>query len=128
MAPRHDGTVAPRHPCIAQAHPLHPSRRMPIARMLVLLFVLCCTIDVAAQVPPPKEPPPLWDFQIGASFVGTSGNSDTASTGADLAARRRGLVWLIDATATAVRTNSNDVTTAERYLEAVRAQRKLSPI
>jgi putative salt-induced outer membrane protein len=96
--------------------------------VLVLLFVLCCTIEIGAQTPPPKEPPPLWDFQIGASFVGTSGNSDTASTGADLAAHRRGLVWLIDATATAVRTNSADETTAERYLEAVRAQRKLTPI
>jgi putative salt-induced outer membrane protein len=96
---------------------------------LVLLVVLCCTTRLAAQTPPPpKEPPPLWDLQVGLSFVGTSGNSDTASTGGDLAAHRRGLVWLLDATAMAVRTNSNDETTAERYLEAVRAQRKLTSI
>src|SRR5437867_10950454 len=91
------------------------------------LSVVLATHAASAQTPP-KEPPPLWDVQIGASFVGTSGNSDTASTGADFAAHRRGLVWLIDSTATVVRTNSNDVTTAERYLGMVRGQRKLTKI
>jgi putative salt-induced outer membrane protein len=67
-------------------------------------------------------------MQVGASFVGTSGNSDTASTGADFAAHRRGLVWQIDSQATAVRTDSEDVTTAERYLGMLRGQRKLTPI
>lgn len=78
--------------------------------------------------PAPKEPPPLWDAQVGASFVGTSGNSDTSSAGADFAAHRRGLVWKIDATATAVRTSDHDTTTAERYLETVRGQRTLTPL
>jgi putative salt-induced outer membrane protein len=102
----------------------------PTRLFAALLFVLVAHV-AAAQTPaqaPPKEPPPLWDIQIGASFVGTSGNSDTASTGADFAAHRRGLVWLIDSTATAVRTNTNDETTAERFLAAVRGQRKLTKI
>lgn len=91
----------------------------------LLLFAFART---AAAQTPPKEPPPLWDVQVGASFVGTSGNSDTASTGADFTAHRRGLVWLVDAAAIAVRTDSNDVTTAERYLGMLRGQRKLTPI
>jgi putative salt-induced outer membrane protein len=92
-------------------------------------FILLAFSSItSAQTAPPKEPPPLWDVQIGASFVGTSGNSDTASTGADVAAHRRGLVWLIDATATAVKTHSDDATTAERYLAALRGQRKLTKI
>jgi putative salt-induced outer membrane protein YdiY len=70
----------------------------------------------------------LWDAQIGASFVGTSGNSDTASTGVDFNAHRRGLVWQIESAATAVRTNSLGETTAERYLGMLRGQRKLTPI
>src|SRR5260221_9788062 len=77
---------------------------------------------------PPPPPPPLWDLEIGASFVGTSGNSDTASTGADFSAHRRGLVWQIDSSANAVRTNSLGETTAERYLGMLRGQRKLTPI
>jgi len=101
---------------------------MTPTRLIAVLVLLALARVTSAQTPPPKEPPPLWDMQIGASFVGTSGNSDTASTGADFAAHRRGLVWLIDSTATVVRTNSNDVTTAERYLGMVRGQRKLTKI
>jgi len=100
-------------------------RRTRLAALVVLVLFARAA---AAQTPPPKEPPPLWDVQLGASFVGTSGNSDTASTGADFSAHRRGLVWLIDSTATAVRTNSDDETTAERYIAAVRGQRKLTKI
>jgi putative salt-induced outer membrane protein YdiY len=90
------------------------------------LLVLGSTPGLAQ--PPPKEPPPLWDAQVAASFVGTSGNSDTASTGADFAAHRRGAVWLIDSAATGVLTRSNDEKTAERYLGMIRGQRKLTPM
>jgi len=101
---------------------------MTSTRLVTIVLLLACAPTATAQTPPPKEPPPLWDVQIGASFVGTSGNSDTASTGADFSAHRRGLVWLIDATATAVQTNTDDETTAERYLAALRGQRKLTKI
>jgi len=99
----------------------------------MLVFALIVAIPAAAQPPapaaaPPPPPPPLWDTQIGASFVGTKGNSDTASTGADFSAHRRGLIWQIESTATAVRTDTDDLTTAERYLGLVRVQRNLTPI
>lgn len=100
------------------------STRLAATVIAMLTFSSIAT----AQTAPPKEPPPLWDIQIGASFVGTNGNSDTASTGADFAAHRRGLVWSIDGTATAVKTSSDNETTAERYLAAFRAQRKLTKI
>jgi putative salt-induced outer membrane protein YdiY len=106
---------------------------MSTARCLIAFaFVLisCCLAGAQPPAAPaaPKEPPPLWDVQVGASFVSTSGNSDTATTGADFAANRRGLVWQIESTATAVRTNSNDATTAERYLGMIRGKRKLTPL
>ena len=103
---------------------------MSLPRHVALLLCCLVTRPASAQTPaaPPPPPPPLWDAQIGASFVGTSGNSDTASTGADFIAHRRGLVWQIESAATAVRTNSQDVTTAERYLGMLRAQRRLTPI
>jgi putative salt-induced outer membrane protein YdiY len=100
---------------------------MTSTRLLVTVLLLAFPYVSAAQTAT-KEPPPLWDVQIGASFVGTSGNSDTAATGADFAAHRRGLVWLIDSTATAVRTSSKSETTAERYLGMLRGQRKLTKI
>src|SRR3954449_3839 len=99
---------------------------MNVTRVGSYVFLFLCLTDLAfAQPAPPAPgtpppPPPLWDVQVGASFVGTSGNSDTATTGADFAAHRRGLVWQIESTATAVKTNTDDVTNAERYLGQLR--------
>jgi putative salt-induced outer membrane protein YdiY len=104
---------------------------MHVARSLfVALPLLALPVRSSAQPPaaPSPPPPPLWDMQVGASFVGTSGNSDTTSTGADFTAHRRGLVWQIESSATAVRTSTQDVTTAERYLGMLRGQRKVTPI
>jgi putative salt-induced outer membrane protein YdiY len=81
-----------------------------------------------ATPPPAPPPPPLWDAQVGASFVGTSGNSDTSSVGADFSAHRRGAIWQVESTATAVRTSTDDATTAERYLGAVRVRRTLTAL
>lgn len=98
-------------------------------RLLVVWWIFLCAGRAAAQpAAAPKEPPPLWDVQIGASFVGTSGNSETASTGADFAGHRRGAVWKIDTTATAVHTSDQGDTTAERYLGMFRVQRSLTPV
>jgi putative salt-induced outer membrane protein YdiY len=60
--------------------------------------------------------------------VGTSGNSDTSSAGADFALHRRWPVWQIESAAAAVRTSNNDVRTAERYLGLFRGQRKLTSL
>lgn len=113
-------------------HELPLVRFMNPTRVCVCLAVsLLWTVPARAQAPaapPPPPPPPLWDVQVGASFVGTSGNSDTSATGADFSAHRRGLVWQIESTATAVRTSADDQTTAERYLGDLRGQRKLTPI
>jgi putative salt-induced outer membrane protein YdiY len=97
-------------------------------RVVMVLLFLAAALPAAAQAPAPPPPPPLWDAQVGASFVGTNGNSDTSSVGADFGAHRRGLVWKIDSEATAVRSSSLDVKTAERYLGLLRAARKLTPL
>ena len=96
-------------------------------RTFLIVFTLLIPAAATAQTPPPP-PPPLWDVQIGASFVGTSGNSDTSSTGADFGLHRRWLVWQLESTASAVRSSDQGVSTAERYLGALRGQRKLTPI
>jgi putative salt-induced outer membrane protein len=100
-----------------------------MAIRLVSMLALClAALPAYAQPPAPPPPPPLWDAQVGASFVGTSGNSETSSVGADFSAARRGLIWKIESGATAVRSSSLDVKTAERYLGLLRAQRKLTRI
>jgi putative salt-induced outer membrane protein YdiY len=101
---------------------------MSTRRIALLVLCLATALPAAAQTPAAPPPPPLWDAQVGASFVGTNGNSDTSSIGADFSAHHRGLVWQIESGATAVRSSSQGLTTAERYLGMLRGQRKLTPI
>jgi putative salt-induced outer membrane protein len=97
--------------------------------LAVFLFLTGAPRPSFAQTPAAAaDAPPLWDAQVGASFVGTSGNSDTAATGADFSAHRRGEIWQIESAANAVRTSADDETTAERYLGTLRTQRKLTTV
>jgi putative salt-induced outer membrane protein YdiY len=100
---------------------------MPRIHLLVVFLIICAiATPVAAQ--DPKELPPLWDASIGASFVGTSGNSDTSTLGAEASAHRRWPIWQIEASFVAIHTSDNGVNTAERYLGTFRADRKLSTL
>ena len=112
--------------------PVAPQPFMNSARHVsMLLFCLAAAIPVHAQAPaaaPPPPPPPVWDTQVGAAFVGTSGNSDTTTIGGDFSLHRRWPVWKIEATATAVRTTDRGTRTAERYLGSFRGDRMLSRI
>jgi len=99
-------------------------------RTHIVLFALLALVPATrgrAQTPAP-EPPPVWDTQFGLAFVGTSGNTDTTTFGADFAAHRRWPLWKIDAMATGVQTETGDVKTAERYIASLRGQRKLSSL
>jgi putative salt-induced outer membrane protein YdiY len=98
-----------------------------LAMSFTIVFAARSThAQTPAAAPPP--PPPLWDAQVGASFVGTNGNSDTGSAGVDFAAHRRGAIWQIESAATAVRTTTDADLIAERYLGALRVQRKLTRV
>jgi putative salt-induced outer membrane protein len=101
---------------------------MKSLRAALVLWLVAGFGGPAAAQTPPKEPPPLWETQVGGSFVGTSGNTETTTLGADFGLHRRWPVWQIESTATAVRVTDRDVRTAERYLAAFRGQRKLSAL
>ncbi len=81
-----------------------------------------------ATAAPPPPPLPVWETQVGASFVGTSGNSDTTTLGADFQLHRLWPIWQIESNATAVRTTDRGVRTAERYLGSFRAKRTINRI
>jgi len=102
-----------------------------IAR-LAMTMVVIVSVGPGAEAQAPAaaapEPPPIWDVQIGASLVGTSGNSDTDTLGADLGLHRRWPVWQIESTATAVRASVDGTQTAERYLGSFRATRTLTSL
>jgi putative salt-induced outer membrane protein YdiY len=101
----------------------------PLATVgLLIVVITCATAAPGAAQTPPKDPPPLWDASLGASFVGTSGNSDTSTLGADASLHRRWPVWKIEGTFSAVRTTDSGLETAERYLGTVRGDRTISTL
>src|SRR4051812_46515009 len=94
---------------------------------LCFLTVSSIAGSVLAQAPP-KEPPPLWDTELGASFVGTTGNSRTSTAGADFQLHRRWRLSQIEASASAVSTTDRGTQTAERYLGSFRGKRALTRV
>jgi putative salt-induced outer membrane protein YdiY len=103
---------------------------MRLNTSLVIVFLMWCTATngVAAQSQEDVgEPTPPWEVKLGASFVGTSGNSDTASTGATVDARRQWELWRIETAASAVRTSEDGTQTAEQYVGALRLKRQFAP-
>jgi len=94
----------------------------------VAAVVVCLLAARSAAGQPPPEPPPAWDVAVGAAFVGTSGNTDTSTVGADFAMNRRWPVWKIEAAALTISTTDGGEQTAERYLAALRANRQLTSI
>jgi putative salt-induced outer membrane protein len=101
---------------------------MHTLRAMLYVVTLSSIAGSAGAQTPPKEPPPLWDTELGASFVGTSGNSDTTTLGADFQMHRRWPVWQIESTASAVKTTDRGTKTAERYLGSVRGKRALTGV
>ena len=101
---------------------------MTFTRSFLILACLSVSASLSQAQAPPPEPLPLWDAQLGAAFVGTSGNTDTTTTGADFSMHRRWPVWQIESIATAVRSSDRGVRTTERYLGAFRVQRTLTSI
>src|SRR5476649_692113 len=94
--------------------------------IVMILASAAATGRAAAQTP--VEPPAQWEVKIGAAFVGTSGNFDTKSTGANFDARRDWDVWRIESSASAVATSDKGVTTAEQFLGALLAKRDITKL
>jgi putative salt-induced outer membrane protein len=92
------------------------------------MLTIGCGMAGVASAQPAGEPEsvPLWDVQLGASYVGTTGNSETSAFGANFEAHRRWPLWIIDGTASAVRDSQSGIETAEQYIAAIRARRKLT--
>ncbi len=93
------------------------------ASVLAVCALLAWASAASAQNPP--NDPPVWDFQLGSSFVGTSGNSHTSTVGGDFGYHYRGLDWQVESTAKAVRTTDDGDLKAEQYVAGFRSKRKL---
>jgi putative salt-induced outer membrane protein YdiY len=101
---------------------------MKITRVLALSVSLAAVARLAAAQPPAPPPPPVWETQVGASFVGASGNTETSTFGGDFAARRQWPLWQVEAQSAAIRTSDRGVQTGARYLASLRGKRRLTDL
>jgi putative salt-induced outer membrane protein YdiY len=101
---------------------------MMIARIPSIAVVLGLAVAAPSFGQTPPEPPPLWDAQVGGSFVGTTGNTDVSTLGADFSMNHRGPLWRFESTATAVRSTDDGIRRSERYLAGLRVKRLLTGI
>src|SRR5262245_24688687 len=113
---------------ICAVQPLLAQPSMPQNRLVALLVIGLLSVSRFTTAQPLLEPPPLWDVAVGGSFVGTSGNADTSTFGADLALHRRWIAWQVEGAAATISTSDAGDQIAERYLAAARANRQLSTI
>lgn len=74
----------------------------------------------------PAEPAPTWDLKLGLSYLATTGNADTSSSGVDVSYHKEWKLWSVESTAGAVRATRNDVETAESFNTQLRGRRKIS--
>jgi putative salt-induced outer membrane protein YdiY len=100
--------------------------RLNTSALTIVVALAAATGRASAQAPAAAEPPPPWELKLGASFVGTSGNTDTSSTGASLDGYRQWTIWRVEGAASAVLTSEGDRQTAEQYLAALRTKRALT--
>ena len=105
----------------ASSVPMTHTRTLSISALLAFILAAPALAQTA-----PDDPPPPWEVHAGASFVGTSGNSETTTTGADFSMRRRWPALEIESKATAVRTTDRGRRTADRYIGVFRAQHRLT--
>lgn len=73
-----------------------------------------------------EEAGPSWHLKLGVSFLATTGNTRTSSTGLDLAYDRNWTRWAIEGAAAAVRASEDGVTRAENMSGQLRGKRRLT--
>jgi putative salt-induced outer membrane protein len=96
--------------------------------MLGLLAALAAWPALAqeADAEEAAPPEPTWTSELGLSYVGTSGNTDTSSFGLDYKGNRKPKPWGLDLLASFTRAEDGGVVTAEQYSVGIRGLRQLN--
>lgn len=85
---------------------------------LVLVAGICVLVVGTSAV----AQTPAWDFKLGFSYLGTTGNSKTSSTGLTAAYEHTWGDWKLGAMASALRATDSGVKSAERLLAGGRGE------
>jgi putative salt-induced outer membrane protein YdiY len=87
----------------------------------VLLAGLVPSHTAQAQIPPV----PNWDMKLGFSYLSTSGNTETSSSGFDASFNRSWRSWSLEGNTAGVSATRKSRRTAENYNAQARAKRRL---
>ena len=103
------------------------ARSTKICLMVGLVAALAAWPVMAQEAGAEEEAPePNWKNELGLSYVGTSGNTDTSSFGLDYKGNRKPTPWGLDFLASFTRAEDGGVVTAEQYYAGVRGLRQLN--
>lgn len=91
----------------------HCTSTAPVVTTAIALVALAATASAQA---------PTWDLKLAASYLGTTGNSRTSSTGLSANLERRWGDWKLLAQAAALRASDAGEKTAERFLAGARGE------
>ncbi len=94
------------------------------APSFVSVLALAAGLAPAAAGEPPA-PAPTWDAKLGFSYLATSGNTQTSSSGFEGAFNRAWRGWSVEGTATGVSATRKHKRTAESYNALARLKRRL---
>jgi putative salt-induced outer membrane protein len=93
----------------------------------IVLILLCLARGAALSAQEAEAPePPDWSFELGLSYLATTGNSETSSGGVKALWNKDWDPWSLEARAFFLRAEDRDETTAERYGASLEGSRALS--
>ena len=105
---------------------VHFGRRC-VASLCLLAALLCLPSFALAQAAAPPPPPPLREGSVDFSLLVTTGNASTNTVGLGGNIIYRPGPWVIENRAAFVRTETDDIVNAERFLYLFRAARTITP-
>ena len=95
-----------------------------LSTLVLALILVVPGVPLQAQEAPPEEPD--WSFQLGLSYLATTGNSDTSSGGVRAHWTKDWNPWGMEAKAFFLRAEDDNETTAERYGASFAGSRTLN--
>ena len=91
----------------------------------VILFFAPGVLSAQSPAPTPPPPPPIWSGEASASFVQTTGNSQSRSLGAGLKLLFQSAPWKAELKSAFIESSANDVETSRRFNASLRGERAL---
>ncbi len=104
----------------------YPKFHKLTALAATVVLALTAIPAVAQEGDEEAAPEPNWKNELGLSYVGTTGNTDTSSFGLDYKGNRKPTPWGLDFLASFTRAEDGGVVTAEQYYAGVRGLRQLN--